>query len=231
MKKTAIITGSTGLIGSEMVKEFLNQGYKVYGLDLNRPQDFDHPDFEFIKCDLSHEKQVKAAFKKIKSLDVLINNAAIADPECPPVEKMTLATWNKSLGVNLTSYFLMTRSALPLLKKRSGSIINISSTRHRMSEPHTELYTTAKGGIDALTRALAISYAHEVRVNSISPGWIADPKTKMKPIDHKQHPSGRVGMPSDIASFALYLASEKAGFITGQDFIIDGGMSVKMIYA
>lgn len=230
MKKTAIITGSSGLIGSEMAREFLSQGYAVLGFDLRPKTDFTYPDFTFVKCDLTQEKQVLRAFKKIKSLDVLINNAAKANPESPPVEKLTLAQWNKSLAVNLTSHFLMTRSALPLLKKSGGSIINISSTRHKMSEPLTELYTTAKGGMDALTRALAISLSHQVRVNSISPGWIADPTEKRKPRDHKQHPAGRVGRPSDIAAMALYLASEKAQFITGQDFVIDGGMTVKMIY-
>lgn len=230
MKKTAIISGSSGLIGSEMVREFLADGYEVLGFDLKPLTDLNHPNFTFVKCDLSSEKDVKNAFKKLNSLDVLINNAAIADPESPKIETMTLAQWNKSLAVNLTGNFLMVRSALPLLKKSKGNIINISSTRHKMSEPHTELYTTAKGGMDALTRALAVSYAHEIRVNSISPGWIADPTEKRKPSDHKQHPVGRVGLPADIAKMALYLASDAAGFITGQDFIVDGGMTVKMIY-
>lgn len=229
MKKTVLITGSSGLIGSKMRNEFLDQGYAVIGLDLSADS-YQHPGYQFVKCDLSKEAQVKAAFKKIKTLDVLINNAAKADPECPPLEKLSLRDWNRSLEINLTSIFLMIRSALPLLKKSSGSIINISSTRHMMSEPHTELYTTAKGGIDALTRGLAVSLAHEVRVNSISPGWIADPQEKRKPSDHKQHPVGRVGWPSDIAAMALFLASEKSGFITGQDFVVDGGMTVKMIY-
>ena len=99
-----------------------------------------------------------------------------------------------------------------------------------MSEAHTELYTVSKGGVDALTRALAISLSGEVRVNSISPGWIANPKEKRKPSDHKQHPAGRVGIPSDIAGMAKFLASDAAGFITGQDFVVDGGMTAKMIY-
>ena len=230
MKKTAIITGSSGLIGSELTREFLADGYQVLGFDLRALPDLKHPDFTFVKCDLSSEKDVKAAFKQIKSLDVLVNNAAIANPESPDFESLSLADWNKSMGINLTGNFLMIRAALPLLKNSKGNIINISSTRHKMSEPHTELYTTAKGGMDALTRGLAISYAHAVRVNSISPGWIADPKEKRKSNDHKQHPAGRVGRPSDIAKMALYLASDAAGFITGQDFVVDGGMTIKMIY-
>lgn len=230
MKKKALITGASGLIGSELVREFIERGYEVYGLDLKDRPDMKHPDYTFFKCDLSKESQVKAAFKKIKSLDVLINNAAKANPESGEFHELTLKEWEENMGINLTSFFLMIRAAIPLLKKSQGSIINMSSTRHKMSEAHTELYTVSKGGVDALTRGLAISLAHQVRVNSISPGWIADPKEKRKPQDHKQHPAGRVGRPADIAAMALFLASEEAGFITGQDFVVDGGMTAKMIY-
>jgi NAD(P)-dependent dehydrogenase (short-subunit alcohol dehydrogenase family) len=230
MKKNTLITGSSGLIGSETVREFLSRGHRVYGLDLKPNPSLKHPDYIFIKTDLSKEADIKKAFKKIKSLDVLINNAAISDPANSTLEKLSLKDWNFFLSINLTSVFLMVKEALPLLKKSNGSIINISSTRHLMSEPHTEIYTTSKGGIDALTRGLAISYAHQVRVNSISPGWIADPKEKRRPSDHSQHPVGRVGFPADISKMAGYLASEEAGFITGQDFVVDGGMTVKMIY-
>ena len=230
MKKKAIITGSSGLIGSELVREFLQNGYEVIGFDLKSNPDLKHPDYTFIKCDLSKEAQVKAAFKKIKSLDVLINNAAKANPESGEFQDLSLKDWETNIGINLTSFFLMIRASLPLLKKSQGSIINMSSTRHKMSEPHTELYTVAKGGVDALTRGLAVSLSGQVRLNSISPGWIADPKEKRKPSDHKQHPAGRVGRPADIAGMAIYLASEAAGFITGQDFVVDGGMTAKMIY-
>lgn len=230
MKKKVLITGASGLIGSELVREFLDRGYEVYGFDLREKKDFKHPDYTFFKCDLSKEAQVKAAFKKIKSLDVLINNAAKANPENGEFQSLSLKDWEENIGINLTSFFLMIRASIPLLKKSHGSIINMSSTRHKMSEPHTELYTVSKGGVDALTRGLAISLSGQVRVNSISPGWIADPKEKRKPNDHKQHPAGRVGRPADIASMALYLASEEAGFITGQDFVVDGGMTAKMIY-
>jgi NAD(P)-dependent dehydrogenase (short-subunit alcohol dehydrogenase family) len=230
MKKKVLITGASGLIGSELVAEFIKRGHEVYGFDLKANPNLKHPDYTFIKCDLSKEAQVKAAFKKINSLDVLINNAAKANPMSGEFEHLSIKDWEDSLSINLTSFFLMIRASLPLLKKSQGSIINMSSTRHIMSEPHTELYTVAKGGVDALTRGLAISLAHQVRVNSISPGWIADPKEKRKPMDHKQHPAGRVGRPADIASMALYLASDEAGFITGQDFVVDGGMTARMIY-
>lgn len=229
--KTCLITGSSGLIGSEIVREFLAQGFRVVGLDLKDNPDLRHPDYTFIRTDIGNEVQVKKALSRVKSLDVLINNGAKAAPENTRLEKMKLTEWEKYLTVNLTSVFLLTKASIPLLRKTSGCIINMSSTRHLMSEPHTEIYTTAKGGMDALTRALAISLAGEIRVNSVSPGWIADPAEKLKKSDHEQHPVKRVGRPADIAKMCLYLAGDAAGFITGQDFVVDGGMSVKMIYA
>ncbi len=229
--KTCLITGASGLIGSELVREFLSQGYRVYGFDLKNNPELKHPDYHYIKVDISNELQVKKAFGKIKRLDVLVNNGAKAKPENTPLEKMKLGEWENYLSINLTSVFLHAKFAIPLLKKSSGTIVNISSTRHLMSEPHTEIYSTSKGGMDALTRSLAISLSGKIRVNSISPGWIADPKKILRKTDHEQHPVKRVGWPSDISKMAVYLASDAAGFITGQDFIIDGGMTVKMIYA
>lgn len=228
--KTCLITGASGLIGSETVREFLGDGYKVIGLDIKPNAELTNPDYKFMKTDITSEVQIRRAFAKIKSLDVLINNGAKAAPENTPLEKMKVTEWEKYLITNLTSAFLLSKFAIPLLKKSSGSIIHMSSTRHLMSEPNTEIYSTAKGGIDALTRAMAVSLAGSVRVNSISPGWIADPKKKLRKVDHEQHLVKRVGRPADIARMCLYLSSEAAGFITGQDFVIDGGMSVKMIY-
>lgn len=229
--KTCLVTGASGLIGSELVREFLSQGFQVYGFDLKKNPGLTHPDFHYLKVDISNELQVKNAFRQIPSLDVLVNNGAKASPENTPLEKMLLKEWEKFLSINLTSVFLHSKYAIPKLKKTSGSIINISSTRHLMSEPNTEIYSASKGGMDALTRAMAISLSGKVRVNSISPGWIADPKKKQRKIDHDQHPVKRVGWPSDISKMAAYLASDAAGFITGQDFVIDGGMTAKMIYA
>lgn len=229
--KHCLITGASGLIGSEMVREFLALGYKVYGLDIVPNKDLNHPDYTYLNCDISSETKIKNAFKKIKRLDVIINNGAKATPTNTPIEKMNLDEWNKYIAIDLTSVFLLSKYAIPLLKKTAGTIINVSSTRHLMSEPHTEIYSAAKGGIDALTRALSVSLAGEIRVNSISPGWISDPKKKLRKVDHEQHLVKRVGRPSDIAKMAVYLASDAAGFITGQDFVVDGGMSVKMIYA
>jgi NAD(P)-dependent dehydrogenase (short-subunit alcohol dehydrogenase family) len=228
--KSCLVTGSSGLIGQEICREFLAQGFKVYGLDLEMASDLGPKNFTFMRCDVSNEAMVKKVFAKIKNLDVLVNNAAISSPTNKKLQTLDLKTWNKNLAINLTSVFLLSRSSIPLLKKSKGSIINISSTRHKMSEPDTEIYSASKGAMDSLTRSMAISLAHEVRVNSISPGWIDHPSKKFKKSDSDQHPAGRVGKPSDIAQMALYLASDKAGFITGQDFVVDGGMTVKMIY-
>ena len=229
--KHCLITGASGLIGSELVREFLSQGYRVYGMDLVPNKDLSHPDYIYLKADISKETQIRKKFTGIDRLDVLINNGAKASPENTPLEKMSLEEWNKFLSIDLTSVFLLSKHAIPHLRKTNGTIINISSTRHLMSEPNTEIYSTAKGGIDSLTRAMAISLAGKIRVNTISPGWISDPKKKLRKADHEQHPVKRVGWPSDIAKMASYLASDAAGFITGQDFVIDGGMTAKMIYA
>ncbi len=229
MKKRILITGASGLIGTELCRNFLEQGFEVFGFDL-KTSSLKHPSFTSIKGDVTSEDDVKSALKTAKTLDALINNAAKAKPDEGPLEKLTLAKWNDLLSVDLTSVFLFSKHAIPLLRKSNGSIVNISSTRHKMSEANTEIYSAAKGGIDALTRAMAISLGPDVRVNSVSPGWISDPETKLKPADHEQHPAGRVGIPSDIAGIVSYLVSEQASFVTGQDFVIDGGMTAKMIY-
>lgn len=230
MKKIALITGSSGLIGSELVRDFLLHEYEVYGVDKKPNPNLKHESYTFLKCDLAKEADIKKVVSKIKRLDVLINNAARTDLTFKKFESMSLKDWNDGLSVNLTSYFLLSKNLMPLLRESRGSIINISSIRHLMSEENTEIYSASKGAIVSLTHAMAVTQSHFVRVNSISPGWIADPDEKLKLKDHKQHLSGRVGKPSDISKLALYLSSEDAAFITGQDFIIDGGMTKKMIY-
>jgi NAD(P)-dependent dehydrogenase (short-subunit alcohol dehydrogenase family) len=230
MKKAALITGSSGLIGSELCQEYLSQGYQVYGVDKSSGEHKKTDSFHPLISDITQENEVRDLFRQIPHLDVLINNAAKADPYNKKLEELELSEWNKVIATNLTSVFLMSKYAIPLLKKSSGTIINLSSTRHLMCEPDTEIYCTAKGGIDSLTKAMAISLGPGVRVNSISPGWIHDPEEKLSLEDHSQHPVGRAGIPQDVASLAIYLSSKGAGFVTGQDFIIDGGMTVKMIY-
>ncbi|GAL03591.1 oxidoreductase [Photobacterium aphoticum] len=163
-------------------------------------------------------------------LDSVINNAAIADPYNAPLETLDLSYWHKVMAVNLTAPLLVTKYSLPHLRKQQGAVINMSSTRALQSEPNTEAYSASKGGIVALTHSLAISLGPDVRVNCISPGWIDVINDPLRPIDHEQHPVGRVGMPDDIAGLVKFLISEDARFITGQNFVVDGGMTKKMIY-
>lgn len=225
----ALITGASGLIGTELCKKYLAEGFHVYGLDLVEG-DLRDPNYTYLKCDLSKESSIKASFKKIKSLNVVVNNAALTNITFKSFEAFTIKDWEKGLAVNLTSIMSIAKLAYPMLKKSKGAMINIASSRHLMSEPNTMIYSASKGATVSLTHSLAITWSPEIRVNSISPGWIANPKEKLKPKDHAQHPVGRVGHPKDIAEMAFFLSSEKAGFITGQDFIVDGGMVKKMIY-
>lgn len=230
MKKKVLITGASGLIGSELCREFLGHNYEVFGVDRTPNPDIKHQSYTFLKCDISKDTEIKKITAKFSSLHVLINNAARTDLTFKPFSEMSLKDWNDGISVNLTSFFLFAKHLMPLLRTSKGSIINISSTRHLMSEENTEIYSASKGGIVSLTHAMAVTQRHFVRVNSISPGWIADPKEKLKPQDQKQHLVGRVGNPGDISKMALFLASEDSSFITGQDFIVDGGMTKKMIY-
>lgn len=231
MKKTVLITGSSGLIGSELCRDFLDHNYEVFGVDVKPNPSLQHQSYQFIKCDISKESEVKKISGKLKKLNVLINNAARTDLTFKPFAEMTLKDWNDGISVNLTSFFLFAKYFMPHLRATKGSIINIASTRHLMSEENTEIYSASKGGIVSLTHAMAVTQKHFVRVNSISPGWIAGPDEKLRASDHKQHLAGRVGEPRDVSRLALYLASEDASFVTGQDFVIDGGMTKKMIYA
>ncbi len=195
----------------------------------------------FVETDVSDEQSVQAAIKEVLGrwgrIDGLVNNAGFMIRK--PIENLSLEEWNQVIGTNLTGAFLCVKYCAPHLRSRNGVIVNMSSTRKSMSEPDTESYSASKGGIYALTHALAISLGPEVRVNSISPGWIdvtpwqkeseREPEHLTK-ADHDQHPAGRVGVPLDVATLVEYLLSEKSGFITGQDFVVDGGMTRKMIY-
>jgi NAD(P)-dependent dehydrogenase (short-subunit alcohol dehydrogenase family) len=189
--------------------------------------------FFFVRTDVSREPSVRACvsavLREFGRLDALVNNAGLADPASGPVEKLALAEWNRRLGTNLTGVFLMTKHCVPRLRAARGAVVNISSTRALQSEAGTEAYAASKGGVVALTHALAMSLGPEVRVNCISPGWIAH--AKLRPKDHAQHPVGRAGRDADIAQLTAYLLSDAAGFITGQNFVVDGGMTRKMIYA
>jgi hypothetical protein len=227
-QKTALVTGAARGIGAGIARLLAQRGYEVAIADLEKPKNGNF----FVRTDVSSEPSVRACVRAVARelgrLDALVNNAGIAGPDNGPVEKLALAEWNRRIGTNLTGMFLMTKHCVPHLRAARGAIVNIASTRALQSEPDTEAYAASKGGVVALTHALAMSLGPQIRVNCISPGWIAHGRLRKK--DHAQHPLGRAGRDEDIAELAAYLLSDGAGFITGQNFIADGGMTRKMIY-
>ncbi len=248
--KSAIVTGGAQGIGHGVAKHLLERGMQVAVADIDETAggecvaDYrDLGDIRFFKTDVTQEDEVAACVQETVAafggLHALVNNAGIAGPFNGPVEDLALADWRRLIDTNLTGYFLFAKHAVPHLRRAGGAIVNIASTRALQSEPHTEAYAAAKGGIVALTHALAVSLGDKIRVNCISPGWIAveewQKKEKrtgpdLRPEDHAQHPAGRVGRPEDIAKMVAYLISDDAGFVTGQNFVVDGGMTRKMIY-
>ena len=242
-----IVTGGAQGIGRTCSLVLINEGYKVLVLDNDNEaiEDFKNEmnsnNLYFICSDVSKETDIQNALIKAneisKNIKGLINNAAVAINK--PIIDLLYNEWLQVLNVNLTGIFLMCKYFIPDLIKVKGSIVNISSTRALMSEAHTEAYSASKGGVIALTHALAVSYGPDVRVNCISPGWIETRDLKKKSNkekvvhsdkDKNQHLVNRVGTTYDIAYLITYLISDKAGFITGQNFTVDGGMTKKMIY-
>jgi len=246
--KTAIITGGAQGIGKAIAKAFLVQGWTTVIADQDREageettREFDSLGLlSFVETDVADERQVERLIEQTTSqfgrLDTLINNAGISQNK--PLEALSLDEWNRVLGVNLTGTFLCAKHAAAHLRRTNGSIINIASTRAFMSEACTEAYSASKGGVVALTHALAVSLGPNIRVNCISPGWIETAPWQKKSRrhhpdhteeDHLQHPAGRVGIPEDISSLVLFLVSSEASFLTGANLIADGGMTRKMIY-
>jgi NAD(P)-dependent dehydrogenase (short-subunit alcohol dehydrogenase family) len=227
MHKVALVSGGAQGIGEGVARLLVARGWHLAVADLRK-----NPEFFSVKTDISREAEVRACIRstvrRFGRLDALVNNAGIADPHSGPVEKLALKEWNRRIGVNLSGAFLMTKHAAPHLRRARGAIVNIASTRALQSEPDSEAYAAAKAGLVGLTHALALSLGPEVRVNCISPGWIAHQPVRKK--DHAQHPAGRVGRDQDVAELVAYLISEAAGFVTGQNFVVDGGMTRKMIY-
>ncbi|WP_202076605.1 glucose 1-dehydrogenase [Caldalkalibacillus salinus] len=189
----------------------------------------------FIQTDVSQPSQIEAlvsqAFEQHGRIDILINNAGVSKWASP--NELTVDEWDHIINTNLRSVFLCTRETAKYMRQNGGgSVVNLSSTRAMMSEPHSEAYAATKGGIVALTHAMAASFAPDhIQVNCISPGWIeTDKDTQLSVRDHAQHLAGRVGEPEDIARACLYLTAEENDFVNGANLVIDGGMTRKMIY-
>ena len=220
--KVVVITGGANGIGLCIADQFKSQGAAVYVID---KQDGEH-----YVGDISKKEVLEAFAAEVLSrhdrVDVIVNNAL---PLMKGIDACSYEEFQYALSVGVTAPFYLVKLLMPHLAE-GASIINISSSRDRMSQPQTESYTAAKGGIAALTHALAVSLSGRARVNSISPGWIDTAYTVYQGSDAAQQPAGRVGNPMDIANMVLYLCSDKAGFITGENICIDGGMTKQMIY-
>lgn len=247
--QVVVITGGGQGIGACLARIYAKEGAHVIIGDIDEEAGREteelihkeHHSCEFAQTDVSSEQSVRQLFSHVSNrygrVNILVNNAGISAGG--NLFTRSVEEWNKVLGVNLTGPYLCAKYAAPMMHQQGGSIINIASTRATMSEPHTEPYSASKGGVLALTHALAASLGPKIRVNAISPGWIdvsqwkkqKDRKTVyLSEKDHSQHMVGRVGTPEDIANACLFLTAKEAGFITGANLVVDGGMTVKMIY-
>jgi len=235
-ERAAIVTGAGSGIGRAVAGRLARQGWQVTLADINGDAASAAAaaiGAAAVACDVGSEADVErlvaVARARMGRIDAVVSNAGIG--AFGPMSQTTLESWNRVLATNLTATFLLAKATAGDLKAARGAIVTIASTRAHMSEPGTLAYSASKGGVVALTHALAITMAPEVRVNCVSPGWIDTGRHgPLKPSDHAQHPAGRVGRPEDLAAAVAYFLSEEAGFITGAELIVDGGMIRKMIY-
>ncbi|WP_103172802.1 SDR family NAD(P)-dependent oxidoreductase [Paracoccus sp. SY] len=247
--KSALITGGAQGIGKGIVQRLRADGWRVALFDLDKEAvaeaKADDPGLLAAVVDVSDECAVRRGFEQLKDwlgdggLDLLVSNAGIADPQNGPIENLSLHDWRRMLDSHVTGAFLVVRQGVPLLRKATGSIVLMSSIRALQSEPETEAYAASKGALLAMSHALAVSLGPDIRVNCILPGWIETAAYQKKEnrstpkhteAEKAQHPVGRIGDPEDIAGLVAFLASDDAGFITGQRFVIDGGMAARLIY-
>ena len=247
--KVAIVTGGARGIGAAIAYKLGLEGARVIIADVNEEAGRWREgwlrdkgiDAVFVRADVSVEADVKnmvnEAIKRFGNLNILINNAGIGFGG-KSIFEQTLDEWNRVISTNLTGVWLCSKYAGQEMARGGGVIVNIASTRAFQSEPNTEPYSASKGGIVALTHSLAVSLArYRIRVVSVAPGWIDTSewqypprKSSLNPLDHAQHPAGRVGDPMDVANLVAFLVSDEASWITGVNFTIDGGMTIKMIY-
>lgn len=243
--RVALVTGAARGIGLGIAAWLISEGWQVVLTDRDRVRGSKvtkvlGENAWFIAMDVSSEEQVTLCVAEVLGqfgrLDALVCNAAVADPHNATLESLSLHDWNRVLAVNLSGPMLLAKHCAPYLRAHGGAIVNLTSTRATQSEPDTEAYAASKGGLLALTHALAISLGPEIRVNAVSPGWIdaRDPSVRraepLSDSDHAQHPVGRVGTVEDVAAMVVWLLSKNAGFVTGQEFVVDGGMTKKMVY-
>jgi NAD(P)-dependent dehydrogenase (short-subunit alcohol dehydrogenase family) len=238
-KPVGLVTGGANGIGRAIARHLIAAGWRLGIVDLpesslRRAFASRARNIVLVEGDVREQetatRAVAAVVDRFGRLDGLVSNAGIMIRK--PLGQLTLSEWHRVIDTNLTATFLLAHAAEKALRKARGAIVTVASTRAHMSEPNTESYAASKGGLLALTHALAISLGPDVRVNCVSPGWI---ETKdyaaLRRIDHTQHPAGRVGKPADIAELAAWLLDgERSGFVTGAEFVIDGGMTRKMVY-